>query len=555
MRKLFLLLIVLGLLLAAAAGVFIFYLYPQKLRPEQEYRAAVKLLEAGDDVPAALQFESMRDYKDSAELAKRAWLAAGEKSFDEGDLAQSRTYYLKGGANSELLSKLDSAYYQMGVKAYAANQRIEAENCFSCISSGSSYIGLLDQVRISCAERFLQNGDFDSAQKVFHLCGVDSRGEISGLWKQRAMDELAAFGVENATFCFAKAMAYTDQPEALLSEMDGLWAEAGARARESGDIELASKCFARTSSGSGSMSGALETAYNSAVTAYDEGRFTDALRLFCEASGYSDSDYRAETLRELMKDYYKAGGQGFCAALEPNGAVTLIGDWATYSAPSWHGVQSIAVGSNRFILGIKDGGVLFHGNGAYGNAQVASWQDVISVACGESHSVGLLADGTVVACGPDIYGEVSGVSSWSGVKAISAGKDFTIGLKNDGTLVSCGDDSLGQCGVEGVSDAAAVVCGAKHTVVLKNDGTAEAFGDNSSGQCDVSGWTDIVAVYAGATHTVAVKADGSLTACGDNSFGQCAVEGVDNVLSAACGNGFTIILQNDGTVIKRGNIQ
>ena len=117
MRKLILPLAVLGILLVIAAGVFIFWFYPQKLRPEQEYQSAVALHRAGDHVPAALQFESMKGYKDSAALAKEAWLRAGEKSFENGDLAQARTYYLKAGADSGQLAKLDSAYYQMADSA------------------------------------------------------------------------------------------------------------------------------------------------------------------------------------------------------------------------------------------------------------------------------------------------------------------------------------------------------------------------------------------------------------------------------------------------------
>ena len=33
---------------------------------------------------------------------------------------------------------------------------MEGENCFSCISEGSRYRALLDPVRLSCAERFLE---------------------------------------------------------------------------------------------------------------------------------------------------------------------------------------------------------------------------------------------------------------------------------------------------------------------------------------------------------------------------------------------------------------
>lgn len=169
MRKLFFILIILGIVLLLAAAVFIVYIYPRQISPMRDYRAAAALYSNEDYVSSALQFEEMAGYRDSAQRAKQAWLAAGDKSFEEGDLAQSRTYYLKGGASSAMLEKLDSAYYQLGVKAYAADERVEAENCFSCISEGSSYLSLLDPVRISSGQRFVEAGDYDSAGKVFRL--------------------------------------------------------------------------------------------------------------------------------------------------------------------------------------------------------------------------------------------------------------------------------------------------------------------------------------------------------------------------------------------------
>ena len=554
MRKLFFVLILLGLLLLVAAGVFIAYIYPNYVKPGQEYGSAVALYEAGDYVPAALQFESMSGRDDSAQLAKKAWLAAGDQSFEQGDLAQARTYYLKGGADSSVLAKVDSMYYQLGVKAYAENERVEAENCFSCISEGSSYLNLLDQVRISCGERFLADGDFDSAGKVFHLCGEASYDEISGLWLGAGENRLRDFDIDDASFCFAKAMAFSSDEVSLVKTIDELWNNAGIYARQTGNAELAAKCFARTSTGAEQGMSALMTAYDSAVNAYNECRFTDALRLFTEAGEYSDAASQAASLRASMDDYFNAGGVGFYAVLEPDGTVGLGGDWGAYSAPVWTGIKQVAVGFNRFMLGLTESGtVLFHGNGSFGNSAVSGWQGVKQIACGEEHSVALLEDGRVLACGPDTYGEVSGVNGWSSVKQIAAGKGFTAVLMQDGTVAACGDNANGQCAVSGIGGAAAVACGERHLVILKNDGTVLAMGDNTYGQCSTSDWNSIIAVFAGANHTVGLRVDGSLVACGSNSNGECELEGIENVLCVSCGDGSTYILLNNGQQIIKGN--
>ena len=554
MRKLILPLAVLGILLVIAAGVFIFWFYPQKLRPEQEYQSAVALHRAGDHVPAALQFEGMKGYKDSAALAKEAWLRAGEKSFENGDLAQARTYYLKAGADSGQLAKLDSAYYQMGVRAYADNQRVEAENCFSCISAGSSYLDLLDPVRISSAGRFLNNADYDSAQKVFRLCRGSSYGEIARLWIESGEKRLEAFDIDNASYCFAKAMAYTDDTAALTARLDALWEQAGHSARTRGDTALAAKCFSRMSSGGEMSEEKLAADYERGVEAYDNGDYAAALKCFGEAGDYSDARERFDSLCAALENSLSAKGPDCWARLDPKGRVSLEGDWGAFSDPAWDDITAIAVGGSRFMLGLAaDGSVRFHGNSSFGNAEeVASWQNVIAVACGENHSAALKSDGTVLSCGPDTFGEVSGTAAWQGVKAISAGSGFTAALMDDGTVAACGLNASGQCDTAGLEGVTAIACGGKHLVMLKADGKVAAVGDNSFGQCDVSSWTDVVRIFAGADHTAAVTSDGRLLACGNNDRGQCAVQGIEGVICAACGDGFTIVLTSDGATVRLG---
>ncbi|MBO4848145.1 MAG: hypothetical protein J5586_03230 [Clostridia bacterium] len=247
MRKLFFALIILGFALLIAVCGFVFYYYPAKLRPRTIYGEAAELFRAGDYVSAALKFEGMDGYSDSKERAKSAWRAAADKSFEEGDLAKARTYYLKAGQDASVVEKLDAAYYQKGVRAYAENDRVEAENCFSCISQGSRYLALLDPVRISCGERYLKDNDLESAERVFSLCGKGSCDEIAGIWFDKGADLLNTWELDGAGTCFAKAMAYSSDKAAMTRSIDGRWYAAGQAARMAGNEELAAKCFARTS--------------------------------------------------------------------------------------------------------------------------------------------------------------------------------------------------------------------------------------------------------------------------------------------------------------------
>lgn len=550
MRKLFILLVILGLVLLIAAGVLVFWFYPAKLRPLSEYNAAAALFDKGNYVPAALQFEDMGGYSDSAARARSSWIAAGDKSFEEGDLAQARTYYLKGGATGETLEKLDSEYYKLGVLAYADDRRVDAENAFSCITEGSLYLDLLDQVRISCGERFVKNGDFESAGKVFRLCGSASDDEITSIWMESGSSRLDAGDLSSASYCFAKAMAYTPAPENTLSQIDSLWVAAAQRASAAGDEELAEKCYARTSSGSEARLAAI---YENAVTAYEQGSRTEALRLFSQAGEYSDSEARAEALREELKNYFNAGGAGFFATLEA-GSVGFEGDWGVYRAPAWANISSVAVGKNRFILGLTaSGSVLFEGNDSEGCGLVYDWRGVIQVAAGRAHSAALTASGTVLACGSDPYGQVSGTAEWSDVAFIACGWDHTVAVTRSGGVLACGDDTLGQCSVGSVTGAVSAACGSGHTAILLNNGRVVSFGNNTLGQCSTAGWSGVVAVFAGANHTIGLREDGTLLACGENAHGECEVSGYTGVVSVACGEGSTLILLSDGTRVKLGN--
>ncbi len=246
MKKTIIIVTVVAVAFTLAVGSFMFYFYPYILEPAKDRRDAVRLYNEGEYVLAALRFDMISGYGDRA---KEAWIKAGDKSFEAGELSKARTYYLKGGADSSVFNALNAAYYERGVTAYADNDRIEGENYFSCIAYGSSYAKLIDPVRISCGERLLEKGDLDSAEKVFLLCGDMQRNAISELWMERAKQYLDARDLSKASACFARAIGYADDSLAALDRADQLWRDAASAARQAGDQELAEKCYAHISLG------------------------------------------------------------------------------------------------------------------------------------------------------------------------------------------------------------------------------------------------------------------------------------------------------------------
>lgn len=551
MKKSYVIFAALLVILALFGLLFAVWLYPGVIKPAAEYKKAVKLYNNGDYVLAALAFDSLGKYPDEA---KSAWLNAGDASVEKGELAQARAYYLKAEADRSSYDKVDAAYYEKGVAAYALDERIEAENCFSCISRGSGYLSLLDPVRISYAQRLLAANDFSSADKALNLCGESSYPAISGIWLERGAELLRTFDIENAAYCFSKSIACSPDRESTASAVGSAWKEAGELAESAGRYDIAEICYGRAG-GASEHTSAKKEAYENGVRAFNAKSWTLALSYFTEAGDYMDAaDYIAK-LNAAFDNCYAVGSTGVYAVLTPDGSVALCGNWNGLAAPGWTDITRIAVGGDKFILGLRsDGQVLFAGKNTAGASNVGSWRNIVAVAAGTSHSVGLKADGTVVACGSDEFGQVSGVSGWTDITAIAAFGNFTVGLKKDGTVVACGDNSSGQLEVSGLSGVKAIAAGQDHCVFLLSDGKVAAVGSNSEGQANVSGWSGIVKIFAGAHHTVGLTADGKLVACGSNDKGECAANGLSDVLAVAAGNGYTVVLFKNGTELRFGAI-
>lgn len=555
MRKLFLALLILGIVLILGLGVFVFYYYPHFVQPRINYEDAVALFEKGDYVSSAMKFESMSSYSNSAEYAKRAWLEAGNKSFDEGNYALAKTYYTKAQADEAVFRQIDYAYFEQGKAAYEAGDNLQGESCFMCIGDDSDYVSQMDVVRMSFAKGLMDNDDYAGAESVFAVCSPDNYDNISSLWMDCGKNKLHIWDVLNADTCFAKAVNYSSDKDAVQLEVNQLWVEAGKLAEADENYTLADKCYARGNYSYDREDILNSAAYNEAMELYEQGSLFEALAKFTEVADYGDAADKIAEITDVLSHWFVAGGAVFYATLDQNGHVDTHGDWEIYSAPDWPRVEKLSVGYYRFMLGIKsDGTVVANGNDSWHNLEVDDWTDIIETACGDMHSVGLKSDGTVVACGRDYYGQVSHAMEWTDIIQIDAGVSLTVGLKSDGTVVAEGENSHGECETGFMTDVTQISCGASHVVALKSDGTVVACGLNDDGQCNVESWTDIVAIYAGAYHTVGLKSDGTLVACGANSYGECNVRDYRDPICVSCGRGFTLMILKDGTIVKLGAI-
>ncbi len=566
MRKVVIALLCLLMVCMLGMSVYVFYYYPNHVAPQQQYEDAVKLYESGEYIHAAAQFETMLGYADSAEYADRSWVSAGDASFAlgaelfaSGDTksaadayVKARAYYKNGKADTAVFSAIDDTFYSLGEAAYSEGDNLAAEMYFGCIE-GDGYSDGMDAIRLNYARGFMEQYDYVSAEQVLQYCSPSAKEDVSILWMDCGSAALEDWDMENAEQCFAKALAYAPDAEAAGGNVNSMWIAAGERAVELGDYALAEQCYGNSSEDFEDI--IKQSRYEEALREFGAKNYIIALAAFRELGDYRDASEYVAQIDRLHSRMLVAGGSIFYATLEYDGSVNIHGDWEIYTAPDWTGIESLAIGRYRFMLGLRsDGTVVGNGNGTWGNLEVSSWRNIVQVACGDRHSVGLRADGTVVAAGSNMYLQRDGVALWSDITQVGAGVGFTVGLKADGTVVACGDNAFGQCNVMFMNDIAQIAVGGSHTVALKSDGTVVACGNNANGQCNVGEWEDIVAVYAGLTHTVGLKADGTLVACGSNTYGERDVSGYTDVLCASAGGGFTLIMLKDGTIIRLGSI-
>lgn len=238
-----------------------------------------------------------------------------------------------------------------------------------------------------------------------------------------------------------------------------------------------------------------------------------------------------------------AGGWGYSAAANSNGAASTWGFHEPAFSPSPTNVSAIAAGGT-FVLALKTDGTI----AAAGTTVPVGLSTVVAIAAGDNSSLALRRDGSVVAWGSGSSSNVpAGVSN---VVAITCGWLHDLALKNDGTVVAWGDNGFGQTNVPpGLSNVVAIGAGWYHSLAVKGDGTVVAWGYNGSGQTEVPpGLSNVVAVAGGNQHSMALRSDGSIIAWGRGVEGETNIPPqAINGIAIASGDEHCLALLGDGS--------
>lgn len=421
------------------------------------------------------------------------------------------------------------------------------------------------------AVELMNNGKYEEAIVAFEAMDgyKDSADQIvnceNGIIErdyQNAFSLIESGEYERAKAEFKRLKEYKDSQE-MIKECDYLLALGLVENEKYIEAVNAFKQIEEYKDSSEIIDSCIETIYNNAVCAHENGNSQQAIQNFFATEGYKDSE---KFLREIFSSRYEtiSAGDYHTVAIKNDGTVVAAGrtEYGRCDVSDWADIIEVSAGWNH-IVGLKsDGTVVATGDNYYGQCDVSGWTNIISVNAGEGRTIGVKSDGTVVVTGNTVLnGSSDEISQWKNIIEVSQGIGYTIGLKADGTVVIAhsklsdyidttdwtnivavragsfvlgiksngfvitgGGDLFGErYGWKNWHNFLDVYLGDYHSVFLHNDGRISALGNNYDGQCDVSNWTDIVAISAGNSHTVGLKANGTVVAVGENEDGQCYV--------------------------------
>lgn len=404
---------------------------------EEDYNAAVVLMDAGQYEEAIVAFEAVDGYKDSTQKIEDCETAILEEEYNAAVAPMEEGKYEEAiGAFEILCGYRDSKDRIQESRDAAENLRLQAQYdvAVSLADSGKT---------AEAAIAFGKLGDYQ-----------DARERSLAFWEQIAGRKSIATGYKHSVGL----------------KKDGTVVATGGKT--DGQCNVSD--------------------WTGIVTIDAENGHTVGLKAdgTVIAVGYNDDGQCNVSDWTNIVDI--AAGSFQTIGLIVDGTVVAVGwnDHGQCNVSDWTDIVAISAGGYHTV-GVKaDGTVVAVGNNEKGQCNISNWTDIVDIAAGKGHTVGLKADGTVIAVGWNNCGQCN-VSDWTDIVAISADNSQTVGLKADGTVVAVGYNDYDQCDTSNWTDIVAISAGSFHTLGLKADGNVVSAGWNKDDQCDVSDWTDI----------------------------------------------------------------
>ena len=367
----------------AALAVAAFCIFTLVIIPNNKYRAAGALMEAGNYNDAISAFEAMEGYKDSEAQIVNCKYQQAVELMEAGNYKDAIPAFGAVGDYKDALRMKMKCCAQITVRetvsaGYSHTVALKSDGTVVAAgsdSSGQSDVdGWSDIVAVSAGRA--------------HTVGLKSDGTVVTAGK----DSAGRCDVRNWSDIVAISAGF-ENTAGLKS--DGTVVVVGANqfgqcdVGDWSDIEMVS-------------AGEYHT-----VGVNSDGTVVAVGKNFCGQCDVSDwSDVVAVS----------AGGS-HTVALKFDGTVVAVGDnsYGQCDVSSWKDIVAVNAGRSHTVGLKSDGTVVTVGDNSYGQCNVSSWKDIVAVSAGHSHTVGLKSDGTVVAVGWNEYDQCD-VSGWTNIR-------------------------------------------------------------------------------------------------------------------------------------------
>lgn len=274
---------------------------------ECDYRQALLLLDAGDRDGAAVILSTLDGYQDSADRLLNIDYQNAADLLTAGDYAGAREAFGLLGAFSDAAEQVKEAWYQEAAKALADGETDAALTALAEIPDYKDASVLSQQAHYARGSALRAAGEIDSAAEEFALAGdyEDAADQANECFYAPAAEAMANGQYNRAATLFGKIPGYLDASDQ--------WTKAtyldAKDAMSDLEYKRATTLLSSLPADYEDVADLLrECVYQPALTAYNEGKYEDALAQFTSLADYRDAAEQVNRCNYAIADNLYAEG-------------------------------------------------------------------------------------------------------------------------------------------------------------------------------------------------------------------------------------------------------